>query len=115
MYGSKTLAQEHACNLPEMRWIGLKSADLVLASDAPNLSLHLSARDRSVALSMLSSDEWRDEAGDILPGLKECYVELQRMLLLNKKAEIQILEELAGGAEKWLTERLSVRAAVGAA
>lgn len=55
---------------------------------------------------MLASKEWRDESGIVLPGLQEATLELQRMLMLNRKAEIQILDEREGGLEQWLTRRL---------
>lgn len=109
LYGSKALAREHVCILPEMEWIGLKSVDLVTLIGAENMSLPMSIRDRDVAISMLSSEEWRDEQGYLLPGLNDCHVELRRMLWLNLKAEIQILDEVAAGLYGWLTSTLSVR------
>jgi meiotic recombination protein SPO11 len=113
LYGSKALAQEQVCILPEMEWIGLKSEDLVTFIGGENLSLPLSIplsiRDRAVAISMLSSEEWRDEEGYLLPGLNDCHVELRRMLWLNLKAEIQILDNVADGLYGWLTRKLSVR------
>lgn len=109
LYGSKALAQEQVCILPEIEWIGLKSEDLVTFIGGENLSLPLSTRDRAVAMSMLSSEEWRDEEGYLLPGLNDCHTELRRMLWLNLKAEIQILDDVADGLYGWLTGTLSVR------
>ncbi|KAK5056747.1 hypothetical protein LTR84_012279 [Exophiala bonariae] len=109
LYGSKAMAQEQACILPELEWIGLKSEDLVTIPEAENLCLPMSTRDRTVAVSMLNSEEWRDEDGRSLPMLSGCHLELQRMLWLNRKAEIQIVDEMVGGLYGWLTRTLSVR------
>lgn len=109
LYGSKTLAQEQTCTLPELEWIGLKSEDLVTITDVENWSLSLSVRDRTAAVSMLNSEEWKDEEGRLLPMLNDCHVELQRMLWLNRKAEIQILDEMVGGLYGWLTRTLAAR------
>jgi len=106
-YGSKKMAQEHGCNIPEMKWIGLKAEDVTRKGQADNASMPLSMRDRAIALSMLTSGEWRDGSGTLLPGLEECTAELQLMLMLNRKAEIQILDESGNGLEDWLTVRLA--------
>lgn len=109
LYGSKALAQEQACIIPELEWIGLMSADLVAIPEAANLCLPLSRRDRAAAVSMLNSEEWRAEDGGFLPTLSTCHLELQKMLWLNRKAEIQILDEMVGGLYGWLTQTLSAR------
>ncbi|KAJ9500047.1 endodeoxyribonuclease [Exophiala xenobiotica] len=106
-YGSKKMAQEYGCNIPEMKWIGLKAEDVTRKGQADNASMPLSMRDRAIALSMLTSGEWRDGSGTLLPGLEECTAELQLMLMLNRKAEIQILDESGNGLEEWLTVRLA--------
>ena len=106
MYGSKNLAQEHGCNTPEIRWIGLEAEDVVSSEDSDNHSLHLTNRDRIAAVSMLASQEWQDDSGEMLPGLQEPVAELRRMLMLNRKAEIQSLDETQGGLGDWLTEKL---------
>lgn len=105
LYGSKNMAQEHGCNIPELKWIGLKAAQ-VQNTDQP--SMFLTMRDRGAALSMLVSEEWRDGSDGVLPGLDEAVTELRRMLMLNRKAEIQILDERDGGLEEWLTRKLQV-------
>ena len=109
MYGSKNLAQEHECNIPEVQWIGLRAEDVITSPDVNDQPMALSKRDRITAMSMLASPEWRDESDDILPGLVEAMVELQRMLMLNRKAEIQSLDEMPGGLEDWLTDKLKAR------
>lgn len=59
----------------------------------------LTKRDRRIAIKMLERDvvdeemEWRRE--------------LQAMLMLNLKAEIQILSSGVGGLEAWLDRKLS--------
>lgn len=92
-----------------MRWIGLKAEDFVSLRYADETSMRLTARDRASAASMLASEEWRDGVGNVLPGLKEAVAELRRMLMLNRKAEIQILDERDGGLGEWLKRRLSQR------
>ncbi|KIX94171.1 uncharacterized protein Z520_10197 [Fonsecaea multimorphosa CBS 102226] len=106
LYGSRNLAQEHGCNIPEMRWVGLKAEDVVSNNDIGSPVLQLSKRDRVTAIGLLASQEWRDQAGTVLPGLQEAVTEIQRMLMLNRKAEIQSLDEGQGGLEDWLTGRL---------
>jgi len=106
-YGSKALAREHNCNVPEMRWIGLKANDVISQENLAHDSyIPLTMRDRAVAVSMLASEEWRDQSGVVLPGMGETLVELRRMLMLNRKAEIQILDDREGGLDGWLTKSL---------
>ncbi|OAP61502.1 hypothetical protein AYL99_03705 [Fonsecaea erecta] len=106
LYGSKNLAQEHGCNIPELRWVGLKAEDVVSSRDTGSSFMRLSKRDRMTAIGLLASQEWYDQAGTALPGLQEAVTEVQRMLMLNQKAEIQSLDEGRGGLEDWLTGRL---------
>jgi len=107
MYGSKSLAQEYSANTSEIEWIGIKSEDVIRHEEANDLSIQLTKRDRIAALSMLASQEWCDDSGKILPGLQEPVDELRQMLMLNRKAEIQCLDETQGGLVDWLTEKLS--------
>jgi len=79
-----------------MRWIGLKAEDAVSFGHVDEPTLQLTTRDRVMAASMLASEEWRDASGAILPDLQDGIAELQRMLMLNRKAEIQILDERKG-------------------
>jgi len=105
-YGSRATAQEYHCNLPEMEWIGVKAEDVVDLGDFDDTSMILSMRDRALALSMLTNREWRDRSGTVLPGLDRGLDELRRMLMLNRKAEIQVLDEGSRGTEHWLTAHL---------
>jgi len=106
LYGSRNLAQENDCNIPEMRWIGLKGADVASFQQVEDVSMALTPRDRAAARSMLASQEWQDNSGDILPGLYGAFTELWWMLMLNRKAEIQSLDETQEGLEGWLTDKL---------
>ncbi|OCT52499.1 Meiotic recombination protein rec12 [Cladophialophora carrionii] len=109
LYGSRNLAQEHDCNIPEMRWVGLKAGDTTICQSANELSRQMSKRDRIAAISMLANQEWRDDIGDVLAGLQEALAELRLMLMLNRKAEIQSLDEAQGGLEDWLADKMRVQ------
>ncbi|EXJ91992.1 hypothetical protein A1O3_00542 [Capronia epimyces CBS 606.96] len=106
LYGSKNLAQEHCSIVPEMRWIGVKAEDITTLGHAHGELLPLSMRDRAIAASMLASEEWRNDTGEMLPGLQEGIADLQRMLMLGRKAEIQILGYGDDGIEPWLVKKL---------
>lgn len=106
LYGSKALAQEHECNIPEMRWIGLRAEDLTSIQHAGDVSARLTKRDRMAAISMLASQELKDEGGNVLPGLHEPVGQLRQMLMLNRKAEIQSLDDTHSSLEDWLIEKL---------
>lgn len=105
LYGSKNLAQEHRSIVPEMKWIGITAEDIHGREHAGD-PLPLTKRDRALAVAMLASEEWRDREGEILPGLRACTAELQRQLMLGRKAEIQILGSGDGGLEQWVVRKL---------
>jgi len=93
-HGSMALAHESATlAVPSIQWLGVRSCDFLQEEDAQGL-LKLTARDRRIAVKMLEKDveeEWRRE--------------LQIMLMVNVKAEIQVL----GNGEKlgeWLDGKL---------
>jgi meiotic recombination protein SPO11 len=115
-YGSYRLAHEDitpkdtpGLSLPSIQWLGLNRHHIsripVGEGDTrtgvmPALQglMKLTARDRTKAARML---EWDLCAED---GLEESWRhELQTMLILNTKAEMQILDELPGGLVSWLT------------
>ncbi|KAJ4373462.1 endodeoxyribonuclease [Didymella sp. IMI 355093] len=118
-YGSYRLAHEEvkhmdapALSLPNLRWLGVKSHHVNLAQaseDGIDTSatsglqgmMRLTTRDRSKAMRML---EW-DLCTETGPEL-EWRRELQTMLMLNTKAEIQILDELPGGVVSFLSSEL---------
>jgi meiotic recombination protein SPO11 len=95
-HGSMNLAHETNLAVRSIQWLGVRSCDFLhqTEGDVQGL-LKLTARDRKVALKLLgkriSDGDWRRE--------------LQIMLILNVKAEIQIL----GGGEalgEWLDSKL---------
>lgn len=103
-HGSWNLSHESAkLRVSSLRWLGVKSADLCgaeMLGDSAGL-LRLSHRDRKKATKML---EWNIMKEN---GLEtEWRTELQVMLMLNFKAEMEFLGELEGGIEKWVEEKL---------
>ena len=99
-HGSMALAHE-SLNLavPAIKWLGVRSSDFATAHDAQGL-LKLSARDRRIAGKMLEKDLFEEEGKE-----SEWRRELQVMLMMNVKAEIQIL----GNGEKlcdWPDQKL---------
>ena len=102
-YGSKNLAHEtsHMC-LPQIQWLGLRS-EHVFSGEATHTDqglLTLTARDRKKARSML---EWQVLEGD--EGLRR---DLQAMLMLNFKAELQLLDATSDGMSNLLEKNLPV-------
>ncbi|MCJ1473582.1 hypothetical protein MMC13_002233 [Lambiella insularis] len=102
-YGSISLAHEGSeLTLPTLRWLGLTSSDLPKEESATGGSrlLSLTARDRKKAIHMLNRDpiangkepEWQNE--------------LQVMLMLNIKAEIQIMSNSEEDLESWLEGKI---------
>ncbi|KAI9878916.1 MAG: hypothetical protein M1830_010164 [Pleopsidium flavum] len=103
-HGSINLAHENAhINVPSIRWLGLKSADLCAGDSAQDEQclLGLTAKDRRLAVKMLGRPIFAEDG----PG-KEWRRELQVMLMLNMKAEIQLLSGREGGLENWLEKKL---------
>lgn len=91
----------------DIHWLGLRVGELATNREADGavddeITITMRPRDRKRARDMLrrspafASDRpdapWRSE--------------LQRMLMLNLKAEIEILYDKAGGIEGWLDTRL---------
>ncbi|KAL1799060.1 hypothetical protein ACET3X_003097 [Alternaria dauci] len=118
-YGSYRLAHEDvtpadttAPGLPNMRWLGVKSHHMSRtpvgeehtdASVVPQLQglMRLTARDRTKAARMLEWNVCSDSGAE-----PEWRQELQTMLMLNIKAEMQILDEGYGGLVLWLRHEL---------
>ncbi|KAJ4377454.1 endodeoxyribonuclease [Neocucurbitaria cava] len=118
-YGSYRLAHEDvvlkdtpALSLPDIRWLGVKSHHIsrtpVGESDTGTNSIaelqglmKLSPRDRTKAARMLEWDLCAEDGPE--QGWRQ---ELQRMLMVNIKAEMQILDELPGGLVSWLSDEL---------
>lgn len=101
--GSKTLAHEKKYHLPEMRWLGLKPENIFSHSQDDSAALPLTPRDVSKVISMLTSDTERTLGTGL--GV-ECRTALQWMKMLNKKAEIQVLEDMPGGMAQWLVKQI---------
>ncbi|PQE23868.1 meiotic recombination spo11 protein [Rutstroemia sp. NJR-2017a BBW] len=100
-YGSKNLAHESAdLSVPSIRWLGVRSADMVEAGETAEGVMRLTERDRRLAVKMLERDLYRDGGEET-----EWRRELQVMLVLNRKAEIQILGN-GSALEKWLDRKL---------
>lgn len=118
-YGSYRLAHEAivhkdalALSLPDLRWLGMKRhhiSRIATNTDGTDTSatlelqglMRLTARDRTKTICML---EWDlcTEAGPEQGWRRE----LQTMLMLNTKAEMQILDELPGGVVSFLSVKL---------
>ncbi|KAF2095945.1 DNA topoisomerase IV, alpha subunit, partial [Rhizodiscina lignyota] len=109
-YGSLALAHEnHNLNTPAMQWIGVKSSDLFSIAAEADLHeaeglLRLSLRDRSKAQKLIERHIDSESDTD-----SEFICELQTMLMLNVKAEIQILEAKVGGLGQWLGRQSFVK------
>ncbi|KAF2106621.1 Spo11/DNA topoisomerase VI subunit A [Lophiotrema nucula] len=118
-HGSYRLAHEDgtdsgtpSINLPQLRWLGVQSHQL---SRLPAMGLipcdgattgdqgltRMTARDRRKACQMLEWDIVTEEGGE-----KIWRHELHTMLMLNIKAEMQVLEERSGGLASWLGAEL---------
>jgi meiotic recombination protein SPO11 len=94
-HGSVNLAHESNLAVRSIQWLGVRSCDFLEIEGDVQGMLRLTARDRKITLKLLekqlSDGDWRRE--------------LQIMLMLNLKVEIQIL----GGGEalgEWLDSKL---------
>ena len=102
-YGSDNLAHEtsHLC-LPHIQWLGLRSEHVLsgTTTHADQGLLTLTARDRKKARKMLA---WQ-----VLQEDKSLRRDLQVMLMLNVKAELQLLDATADGTIILLKSSLPV-------
>ena len=108
-HGSYTLSHENEqLNVPRIRWLGIKSSDIINETNGKEAKglLRLSGRDRKKAVKMLENSAVMREGG----GEAEWRRELQVMLMLNVKAEIEMLGEREGGMEAWVEEKLLANA-----
>ena len=112
-HGSLTLSHENAnLRCPIIRWLGVKSGDLDFRESttaAPRAGeedvkglLRLTKRDRKKASKMLGQGICEEYGVE-----QEWRRELQVMLLLNVKVEMEILSQQEGGVEGWVEDRLS--------
>ncbi|KAF2402933.1 DNA topoisomerase IV, alpha subunit [Trichodelitschia bisporula] len=103
-HGSMALPHENAAlKVPSLHYLGIDSAILSEQGNARQEQglLQLSLRDRRRAMAMLRRAPFVE--GGKEPGLRR---ELQVMLMLGVKAEIQVLEARDGGLVRWLKEAL---------
>lgn len=97
------LSHEGNLAVPSIRWLGVRSSDFLHTECDVQGLLSLTKRDRRMAEKIL---ERQHEIGEMRPCDVDYRRELQVMLMLNVKAEIQIL----GNGERlgqWLDEKLS--------
>ncbi|KAL8664568.1 MAG: hypothetical protein Q9202_002977 [Teloschistes flavicans] len=111
-HGSAALSHESAnLRTPVIRWLGAKSMDLAFTK--PNVdiyddekgTLQLRSRDRKKAVKMLDQELCAEDGVE-----KEWRRELQVMLMLNMKGEMEMLSQLEGGIEQWVEDRICVEA-----
>ena len=105
IHGSLNLSHENAgLNVPSIQWLGVQSRDVLAANEHDDYSglLRLSARDRKKAADMLEKSEVLQEGGIE----KVWRRELQVMLMLNVKAEMEVLADRQGGVKGWVEEKL---------
>jgi meiotic recombination protein SPO11 len=102
-YGSIAMHhQREILAVPSARWLGVRSSDIIVTEGVEKVGLlELTSRDRRIARRMLEKETMEEEGREA-----EWRRELQVMLMLNLKAEIQILSDGDGGLEKWLDEKL---------
>lgn len=73
-----------------------------LGPDGDEALMSLTRRDRRKIVSMLSNNPvWAVDGPE-----PEWRVELQRMLMLNAKAEVEILYDREDGLEKWIDREM---------
>ncbi|KAI9712363.1 MAG: hypothetical protein M1820_001576 [Bogoriella megaspora] len=103
-YGSAALKHENiGLAVDKIQWIGLNSYQAISAQGSNNYQemIVLSQRDRGKAKWMLISDVCGEDG--LEPRWRR---ELQVMLILNLKAEVQIWDSANEGLSDWLLARL---------
>ncbi|KAJ6186064.1 Winged helix-turn-helix transcription repressor DNA-binding [Penicillium mononematosum] len=104
-YGSAAhLHQNARLSIPRLQWLGLRVSDIIAVPEVlgDTALLSLTTRDRKkIAAMLLNSPVWASDGPE-----PEWRAELQRMLVLNLKAEIEILYGCQGGLEGWINRRM---------
>ncbi|OQD65944.1 hypothetical protein PENPOL_c005G00038 [Penicillium polonicum] len=104
-YGSAAhLHQNARLSIPRLQWLGLRVTDIIAVPEVlgDTALLSLTMRDRKKIAAMLrNSPVWASDGPE-----PEWRAELQRMLVLNLKAEIEILYGCQGGLEGWINRRM---------
>lgn len=105
-YGSAARTGEnHLMNLPGLKWLGVRTSDVAggAGTEGEDGLMEMSKKNRKKAFDMLKNDPVFVERGHE----PEWRAELQGMLQLNVKAEIQALSERDGGLEAYLNKKLA--------
>lgn len=104
-YGSAAhLHQNARLSIPRLQWLGLRVSDIIAVPEVlgDTALLSLTIRDRKKITAMLrNSPVWASNGPE-----PEWRAELQRMLVLNLKAEVEILYGCQGGLEGWINRRM---------
>ena len=99
-YGSLALPHENEhLRVSSLSWLGVRSS-AVFTADASGEGrglIPMTSRDRRKARSLLDKPPFQEETDEA-----EWRRELQIMLMLNRKAEIQCMSDSDGGLEWWL-------------
>lgn len=105
-FGSRAHARENSkLNTPELQRLGLCTSDVVSGADSlgDDTFISLTPRDRRKAVAMLNnSPVWAVDGPE-----PEWRAELQQMLMLNLKAETEILYQREGGLEGWIDRKMA--------
>ena len=106
-YGSRVLSHENdALNVAAIQWLGVKCKDIcrnmTAIDDEKENVLPLCKRDRKKAINMLQSNDMVSECGVEQSWRRE----LQVMLMLGVKAEMDVLSERDEGLNRWVEDRL---------
>lgn len=103
-HGSAALEHESASLVvPQLQWLGVQSCDTFSHHDPSDDQglMTLSFRDRRKSTKMLTWTHLKEDDGDA-----ELRREAQVMLMLNQKAEIQLLDSKHGGVAAWVEAKL---------
>ncbi|KAJ9205285.1 hypothetical protein DTO280E4_4039 [Paecilomyces variotii] len=104
-YGSMTQAHENArLNVSGICWLGLRTSDVVAGADpqGDEALMPLSVRDRQKAVAILRNNPVFAEDGPE----PQWRTELQQMLMLNLKAETEVLYDRDQGLEGWIDQQI---------
>lgn len=106
-YGSLALPHENEhLRVSTLWWLGVRSS-AVFTADASGEGrglIPMTLRNRRKARSLLDKPPFQEEADEA-----EWRRELQIMLMLNRKAEIQCMSDSDGGLERWLGREIVTR------
>ncbi|EMC94131.1 hypothetical protein BAUCODRAFT_74427 [Baudoinia panamericana UAMH 10762] len=112
-HGSFALAHENSSlQVPQLKWLGLRSEHILMESDDPHASqglMMLTPRDRGKARKMLERSVPGSISGALEADSEEWRGALQVMLMLNVKAELQLLDAQSGGVSELLESYLAMQ------